>query len=195
MKEERANLCKPRSSPTPYATSAFAALPPASSLPLTAITSDLSTLLKSHRLPLIGLLLGCFLLFVLYPTDNLTPPKLTRPPRVPHEEAQSTANMSKVCRFAMCSPPRLPANPRSGRARRTQTMIVEAAGKHTATVIFSHGLGDSAAGWHPFAQSLKGQLKHVKWILPTAPVQPVTLNGGELRVVYSPFAVGEEGRS
>jgi hypothetical protein len=32
-----------------------------------------------------------------------------------------------------------------------------------------HGLGDTAAGWLPVGQELKGQLPHVKWILPTAP--------------------------
>ncbi|KAK4699653.1 phospholipase/carboxylesterase, partial [Phenoliferia sp. Uapishka_3] len=57
-------------------------------------------------------------------------------------------------------------------------MVVPALGKHTATIIFSHGLGDSAAGWHPFAQSLSRRFQHIKWILPTASVQPVTLNGG-----------------
>ncbi|GAA6049209.1 hypothetical protein JCM3770_003311 [Rhodotorula araucariae] len=59
-------------------------------------------------------------------------------------------------------------------------IIVEAAGKHTASVIFAHGLGDSAQGWYPLARSLaaKRQFSHIRWILPTAPVQPVTANGG-----------------
>ncbi|KDE04249.1 hypothetical protein MVLG_05277 [Microbotryum lychnidis-dioicae p1A1 Lamole] len=57
-------------------------------------------------------------------------------------------------------------------------MTVLPKGKHTATIIFSHGLGDSAAGWYPFAQALAPRFKHVKWVLPTAPTQPVTLNGG-----------------
>ncbi|GAA6009618.1 hypothetical protein JCM10207_004126 [Rhodosporidiobolus poonsookiae] len=56
--------------------------------------------------------------------------------------------------------------------------VVPALGKHTATVIFSHGLGDTAAGWIPLAQALRSRFKHVKWVLPTAPVQPVTCNGG-----------------
>ncbi|GAA5972964.1 hypothetical protein JCM11641_000341 [Rhodosporidiobolus odoratus] len=56
--------------------------------------------------------------------------------------------------------------------------IVEAIGKHTATIIFSHGLGDTAQGWYPVAQQLSRKFKHIKWILPTAPIQPVTCNGG-----------------
>ncbi|TNY22654.1 acyl-protein thioesterase 1 [Rhodotorula diobovata] len=58
--------------------------------------------------------------------------------------------------------------------------IVEPLGKHTASIIFAHGLGDSAAGWAPLAQALsrKPQFAHVRWVLPTAPVAPVTANGG-----------------
>ncbi|BGP11001.1 hypothetical protein JCM10049v2_006895 [Rhodotorula toruloides] len=52
--------------------------------------------------------------------------------------------------------------------------------KHSATIIFLHGLGDSSAGWVPLAAALrqKKQFGHVKFVLPTAPVQPVTANGG-----------------
>ncbi|GAA6021251.1 hypothetical protein JCM11491_001525 [Sporobolomyces phaffii] len=57
-------------------------------------------------------------------------------------------------------------------------VVLEALGKHTATVIFAHGLGDSAAGWVPLAQSLRSKFKHVKWVLPTAPTQPVSINMG-----------------
>lgn len=57
-------------------------------------------------------------------------------------------------------------------------MVVLPLGKHTASVVFAHGLGDTAAGWYPFAQSMRQRYPHVKWILPTAPNNPVTLNGG-----------------
>jgi len=50
--------------------------------------------------------------------------------------------------------------------------------KHTATVIFLHGLGDSGEGWAPVTKQLGQYLPHVKFILPNAPVQPVTLNLG-----------------
>ena len=49
----------------------------------------------------------------------------------------------------------------------------------TATVIFMHGLGDSADGWLP---ALRGELApalpHVRFVCPTAPQRPVSLNGG-----------------
>jgi predicted esterase len=41
-----------------------------------------------------------------------------------------------------------------------------------------HGLGDSADGFADVAEMLSSQLPHVKFILPTAPSSPVTLNGG-----------------
>ncbi|GAA5837698.1 hypothetical protein JCM3766R1_000557 [Sporobolomyces carnicolor] len=56
--------------------------------------------------------------------------------------------------------------------------VLEAVGKHTATVIFAHGLGDTAAGWIPLARELQPKFKHVKWVLPTAPEQPVSINMG-----------------
>jgi lysophospholipase-2 len=80
--------------------------------------------------------------------------------------------------------------------------------KHSASIILCHGLGDTADGWvdparvgfdslsffvscehmcffmlylrhsTPFLQYLASKLPHVKFILPTAPTQPVTLNMG-----------------
>lgn len=48
--------------------------------------------------------------------------------------------------------------------------------KHTATVIFLHGLGDTGHGWlQHFSEIVKS---HVKVLCPNAPVKPVTLNGG-----------------
>lgn len=49
--------------------------------------------------------------------------------------------------------------------------------KHTATVIFVHGLGDTGEGWCDSMDDL--QLPHVKFICPNAPRQKVTLNGGQ----------------
>ncbi|KAK0520894.1 hypothetical protein OC835_007060 [Tilletia horrida] len=53
-------------------------------------------------------------------------------------------------------------------------------GKATATVIFSHGLGDSGHGWADVAQMLSARpkLRNVRFVLPHAPAQPVTLNMG-----------------
>ncbi|TDL29642.1 Phospholipase/carboxylesterase [Rickenella mellea] len=52
--------------------------------------------------------------------------------------------------------------------------------KHTATVIFVHGLGDTGAGWEPVAQMFGADnaLSHVKWVLPHAPTMSVTANMG-----------------
>ena len=58
------------------------------------------------------------------------------------------------------------------------TIIINASHKHTATIILSHGLGDTADGWKDAAFEMSNRLPHVKWILPTAPTNPVTLNGG-----------------
>lgn len=48
--------------------------------------------------------------------------------------------------------------------------------EHTATVIWLHGLGDSGFGWAPVAAQL--EMPWVKFLFPTAPVQPVSLNMG-----------------
>ncbi|KAF8214071.1 Phospholipase/Carboxylesterase-domain-containing protein [Mycena galopus ATCC 62051] len=56
-------------------------------------------------------------------------------------------------------------------------ITVPALSKHTATVIFVHGLGDSGNGWKPVADMFK-ELSHVKWVLPHAPQIPVTASGG-----------------
>ncbi|KAI9318324.1 Phospholipase/Carboxylesterase-domain-containing protein [Zopfochytrium polystomum] len=49
--------------------------------------------------------------------------------------------------------------------------------RHTATVFFLHGLGDSARGWAPFA-AIAPALPHVRFVLPTAPAIPVGINEG-----------------
>ena len=51
---------------------------------------------------------------------------------------------------------------------------------HTGTVIFAHGLGDTAAGWADAISMIAQRpgLAHVRFVLPTAPTQPVTLNMG-----------------
>ncbi|PKI83189.1 lysophospholipase [Malassezia vespertilionis] len=63
-----------------------------------------------------------------------------------------------------------------------KTLIVPpvGGGMPSATVFLLHGLGDTAQGWMDVARML-GQnqaLQHVRFVLPTAPVQPVTVNMG-----------------
>eukprot|EP00039_Didymoeca_costata_P019939 m.339476 g.339476 ORF g.339476 m.339476 type:complete len:244 (-) comp18819_c0_seq1:73-804(-) len=49
----------------------------------------------------------------------------------------------------------------------------------TAAVILMHGLGDSADGWKDSAAELQRRfVPHARFILPTAKVQPVTVNNG-----------------
>ena len=53
-------------------------------------------------------------------------------------------------------------------------------GKHTETLIFMHGLGDSAAGWFDIfmESSMNIVLPTTKVVLLTAPIAPVTANNG-----------------
>ncbi|KAJ3145454.1 hypothetical protein HDU89_007079 [Geranomyces variabilis] len=59
-----------------------------------------------------------------------------------------------------------------------KSVVVPATAKHSATVFFLHGLGDSGAGWAPVAKMLSPALPHVKWVLPNAPTRPITVNMG-----------------
>jgi lysophospholipase-2 len=55
-------------------------------------------------------------------------------------------------------------------------VVVGATTKHTASVIFLHGLGDTGHGWSQMLQSIRQP--HIKYICPTANAIPVTLNMG-----------------
>ncbi|KAI9508904.1 Phospholipase/carboxylesterase [Russula earlei] len=60
-----------------------------------------------------------------------------------------------------------------------KSLIFSPTAKHTATVIFLHGLGDSGHGWSdPVSRVLRPALPHVKWILPHALPVAVTANFG-----------------
>ena len=47
---------------------------------------------------------------------------------------------------------------------------------HTAAVIWLHGLGDRGASWTTLERAVNA--KHIKWVFPDAPKQPVSCNGG-----------------
>jgi len=51
-------------------------------------------------------------------------------------------------------------------------------GDHSASIILMHGLGDTCDGWSDVAEQLAHEMKHIKFILPTAKSIPVTMNGG-----------------
>ncbi|KAJ7639362.1 Phospholipase/carboxylesterase [Roridomyces roridus] len=59
-----------------------------------------------------------------------------------------------------------------------KSIILPAISKHTATVIFVHGLGDTGAGWEPVGDMFSSEMPHVKWIFPHSPMIPITANGG-----------------
>jgi len=58
-------------------------------------------------------------------------------------------------------------------------VVHSAPSKHTATLFFLHGLGDSASGgWSEVVPLFQSRFPYLKVVLPNAPVAPVTLNGG-----------------
>ncbi|CAI5995345.1 unnamed protein product [Closterium sp. NIES-65] len=80
---------------------------------------------------------------------------------------------------------RLPSPPGTPAGRTTK--VVEAQeGRHTATVVWLHGLGDSGDGipdwlngvWGTESDGYLLDLPHVKWIFPTALEAPVSVNLG-----------------
>lgn len=48
----------------------------------------------------------------------------------------------------------------------------------TASVVVMHGLGDSSQGWLDVAAMWAKAFPSARFVLPTAPVRPITLNGG-----------------
>jgi predicted esterase len=46
------------------------------------------------------------------------------------------------------------------------------------SVVVLHGLGDTAQGWSDVARMWADAMPRVRFVLPTAPMRPVTLNGG-----------------
>ncbi|RYP26756.1 hypothetical protein DL768_011591 [Monosporascus sp. mg162] len=64
--------------------------------------------------------------------------------------------------------------------RRLPPLLFPASSRHTATVIFVHGLGDTGHGWASAVENWRrrSRLNEVKFILPHAPQLPITCNGG-----------------
>uniref|UniRef100_A0A6S8AZ68 Phospholipase/carboxylesterase/thioesterase domain-containing protein n=1 Tax=Aplanochytrium stocchinoi TaxID=215587 RepID=A0A6S8AZ68_9STRA len=58
-------------------------------------------------------------------------------------------------------------------------LIVATPDEYDAVVIMIHGLGDTGKSYIQLADMMSAQLPKVKFILPSAPEQPVTLNGGK----------------
>ncbi|MFK8069236.1 MAG: alpha/beta hydrolase [Gammaproteobacteria bacterium] len=66
------------------------------------------------------------------------------------------------------------------------SVILEPKSKHTASVIWLHGLGADGHDFEPVIPALKLPENHgIRFIFPHAPVQAVTINGGmEMRAWY-----------
>jgi len=68
--------------------------------------------------------------------------------------------------------------------------------KQQGTVIFLHGLGDTGYGWLQIMEILHKKTPHIKYILPSAPSRPVTINGGmSMPAWYDIKTLSERGRS
>ncbi|KAK4043790.1 Phospholipase/carboxylesterase/thioesterase [Parachaetomium inaequale] len=63
---------------------------------------------------------------------------------------------------------------------RAPPLLFPATARHTATVIFVHGLGDTGHGWAGAVENWRRRqrLDEVKFILPHAPAIPITCNWG-----------------
>ncbi|KAL3595021.1 hypothetical protein FPOAC2_09342 [Fusarium poae] len=63
---------------------------------------------------------------------------------------------------------------------RIAPLVFPAASRHTATVIFVHGLGDTGHGWASAVENWRRRQKldEVKFILPHAPQIPISVNMG-----------------
>ncbi|GMH22203.1 hypothetical protein Nepgr_024046 [Nepenthes gracilis] len=57
-----------------------------------------------------------------------------------------------------------------------RTHVVRPKGRHLATIVWLHGLGDNGSSASQHLESLP--LPNIKWICPTAPTRPVALLGG-----------------
>jgi len=62
--------------------------------------------------------------------------------------------------------------------RKGSTIIVNPPRTLESVVVITHGLGDSAEGFADVAQMFSSQMPNTRFVLPTAPNSPVTLNGG-----------------
>lgn len=61
--------------------------------------------------------------------------------------------------------------------RRAAPLVIPATKRHTGTVIFIHGLGDSGHGWADAVEHWrrKKHLDEIKFVLPHAPAIPITM--------------------
>jgi len=64
--------------------------------------------------------------------------------------------------------------------------VVGPVSNHLASVVLLHGFGDSGEGWISGAEPLTKMFPHVKFVLPSASVRPITMYRGErIRAWYN----------
>jgi len=78
---------------------------------------------------------------------------------------------------------------------KTAEILPPPSGTHKSTIIWTHGLGDSSQGFsgmfRQLQQSPPANLQNTRVVLPNAPVQPVSVNGGmRMRSWYDIYALG-----
>ncbi|KAI0403106.1 acyl-protein thioesterase-1-like protein [Xylaria palmicola] len=85
-----------------------------------------------------------------------------------------------LSRTPTCSADPIFSDPTKMAMARAKPLLIAASAKHTATVIFLHGLGDTGFGWASAVESWtrRSQLDEVKWVLPHAPRIPITAAEG-----------------
>jgi len=59
-----------------------------------------------------------------------------------------------------------------------KTVTIKKGNTHTASIIWMHGLGDTAQGWSDAMEGITNRFPHIQSILPTAPSMPITFQGG-----------------
>ncbi|CAI2198995.1 17858_t:CDS:1, partial [Funneliformis geosporum] len=57
-------------------------------------------------------------------------------------------------------------------------IVIRPTKKHSASVIFLHGLGNNAENQRRICQPLTKNFPHIKFIIPQAPTISVSMNGG-----------------
>ncbi len=67
---------------------------------------------------------------------------------------------------------------KKNKRNKESTEIILGESTDTATLIFSHGLGDSPTSWIFFANEIKRFVKNIRVILLSAPNNPVSVNNG-----------------
>jgi phospholipase/carboxylesterase len=79
-------------------------------------------------------------------------------------------------------------------ATQLQTIEVHPAGDAVASVIVLHGLGADGTDFLPFADEIDlASIGPVRWLLPRAPVRPVSVNNGyRMRAWYDIFEFGAQ---